>query len=71
MRRQFILWALGALVVPAAAAQTSDAWKLVWSDEFDKDGKPDPAKWGYETGFVRNQDCSGINQRMRGAKEGC
>ena len=29
-------------------------WKLVWSDEFDKDGLPDPAKWDYETGFVRN-----------------
>ncbi len=25
-------------------------WKLVWSDEFDHDGKPDPAKWAYETG---------------------
>lgn len=24
--------------------------KLVWSDEFDKDGLPDPTKWGYEVG---------------------
>lgn len=23
---------------------------LVWSDEFDKDGAPDPAKWGYDIG---------------------
>ncbi|SPE24595.1 Glycoside hydrolase, family 16 [Candidatus Sulfopaludibacter sp. SbA3] len=52
MRRQWILLAL----VCAAAAQTADPWKLVWSDEFDKDGRPDPAKWGYETGFVRNQE---------------
>lgn len=29
-------------------------WKLVWSDEFDKDGLPDPSKWGYEEGFLRN-----------------
>src|SRR5581483_10132362 len=29
-------------------------WKLVWSDEFDKDGPPDPKKWGYEVGWVRN-----------------
>jgi beta-glucanase (GH16 family) len=29
-------------------------WKLVWSDEFDTDGAPDPKKWGYETGYVRN-----------------
>jgi len=31
-------------------------WKLVWSDEFDKDGAPDPASWGFERGFVRNQE---------------
>jgi beta-glucanase (GH16 family) len=31
-------------------------WKLVWSDEFDKPGLPDPAKWNYETGFVRNRE---------------
>jgi len=39
------------------ATQTGDAdWKLVWSDEFDRDGRPDPARWTYETGFVRNQE---------------
>lgn len=25
-------------------------WKLVWSDEFDYEGKPDPEKWGYDIG---------------------
>jgi beta-glucanase (GH16 family) len=30
--------------------------KLVWSDEFDKDGLPNPEKWGYEKGYVRNQE---------------
>ncbi len=29
-------------------------WKLVWSDEFDHDGLPDPAKWAYDTS--RNKD---------------
>jgi beta-glucanase (GH16 family) len=29
---------------------------LVWADEFDKDGAPDPANWTYERGFVRNQE---------------
>ena len=29
---------------------------LVWADEFEKDGRPDPAKWTYETGFVRNDE---------------
>jgi len=39
-----------------AAAQHAGAWKLVWSDEFDQPGRPDPARWTYETGFVRNQE---------------
>ena len=30
--------------------------KLVWFDEFDKDGLPDPEKWGYEKGYVRNRE---------------
>ncbi len=44
------------LLAPAAAPQDVDGWKLVWSDEFDQDGPPDPAKWTYETGFVRNEE---------------
>lgn len=33
-----------------------DGYTLVWSDEFDKDGPPDPQKWKYEKGFVRNEE---------------
>jgi beta-glucanase (GH16 family) len=29
---------------------------LVWSEEFNKDGLPDPSKWTYEEGFVRNKE---------------
>jgi beta-glucanase (GH16 family) len=35
---------------------SAEDWKLVWSDEFNYQGLPDPAKWGYEEGFVRNQE---------------
>ncbi len=28
--------------------------QLLWSDEFNYVGKPNPAKWGYEIGYVRN-----------------
>ena len=34
----------------------SSGLKLVWSDEFNKEGRPDPNKWTYERGFVRNQE---------------
>jgi beta-glucanase (GH16 family) len=50
---------------PAASAPASgnscptaerEGWQLVWSDEFDYEGLPDPKKWTYEVGFVRNQE---------------
>lgn len=31
-------------------------WRLVWSDEFNEDGLPDPTKWSYEEGFIRNRE---------------
>ncbi len=31
-------------------------WRLVWSDEFDKSGPPDAAKWTYEEGKLRNHE---------------
>ena len=31
-------------------------WELVWSDEFDYTGLPDASKWGYEVGFIRNNE---------------
>ncbi len=48
------LLALAATAVSLAAAEPP--WKLVWSDEFDRPGHPDPARWGYEVGFVRNHE---------------
>ena len=30
--------------------ETSGPWRLVWSDEFDYVGLPDPSKWDYEVG---------------------
>ncbi|SFQ16915.1 glycoside hydrolase family 16 protein [Parafilimonas terrae] len=34
----------------------TEGYKLVWADEFNKDGAPDPANWSYEKGFVRNEE---------------
>ena len=41
---------------PPVATTTPDDYRLVWSDEFNTDGPPDPANWSYEQGFVRNQE---------------
>jgi beta-glucanase (GH16 family) len=39
-----------------AESNSTEDYRLVWSDEFDRDGKPDPAKWTFERGFVRNEE---------------
>ncbi|MBV4359019.1 glycoside hydrolase family 16 protein [Pinibacter aurantiacus] len=33
-----------------------EGYKLVWADEFNKNGRPDSTSWGYEHGFVRNEE---------------
>ncbi len=40
-------------VTPALA---DTEWELAWSDEFDYEGRLDPSKWGYERGFIRNDE---------------
>ena len=45
-----LLFLLTTSLLPAAE------WNLVWSDEFDRPGQPDPTKWGYEEGLVRNNE---------------
>lgn len=64
-----------SLQLPAA----HDDYKLVWSDEFDQEGPPDPDKWRFESGFVRNQEaqwyqaenaiCTGGHLVITGKKE--
>jgi len=31
-------------------------WDLVWSDEFNYRGLPDPDRWRYEVGYIRNDE---------------
>jgi beta-glucanase (GH16 family) len=44
---------LVAAIIPANAAVS---WKLVWSDEFDQPGRPEPRRWTNEVGFIRNRE---------------
>src|SRR5512145_2552055 len=68
-KKQFILGSVviaGLVMVPACsgdrkatAGSDRDAGKefvLLWSDEFNKDGPPNPENWIYEQGFVRNEE---------------
>jgi beta-glucanase (GH16 family) len=43
------------LLTPTLHAAPPD-WQLVWSDEFNTPGRPDPAKWNFTTGFHANHE---------------
>jgi beta-glucanase (GH16 family) len=36
--------------------QKYEGYALVWADEFNGNGEPDPKNWTYEHGFVRNRE---------------
>ncbi len=44
------------MLLALATLAMQGSWRLVWRDEFNRDGRPDPLKWGYEKGFVRNDE---------------
>mmetsp|Transcript_39047 Transcript_39047/g.82123 ORF Transcript_39047/g.82123 Transcript_39047/m.82123 type:complete len:731 (+) Transcript_39047:94-2286(+) len=46
------------------------AWRFVWSDEFDgADGDPlDGTTWGYETGYVRNNEAQYYSTRLQNSR---
>ena len=61
MTRYLLALAAGCASLSPATSTTpasTDAqdYRVVWADEFNKDGAPDPANWTYERGFVRNQE---------------
>ncbi len=39
-----------------SATTLKERYTLDWSDEFDYEGLPNPEKWGYEEGYIRNQE---------------
>ena len=47
------LFLLCGLLSPRASAAD---WKMVWADEFNTPGSPDPKNWNFENGFVRNHE---------------
>lgn len=50
------LYAADPLLPDPSTPPKRDGMTLVWNEEFDKDGKPDPTIWSYETGFARNEE---------------
>lgn len=47
---------LFTILLASCAYAHATEWNLVWSDEFGKDGPPNPENWDFERGFVRNEE---------------
>ncbi|MDN3668488.1 glycoside hydrolase family 16 protein [Echinicola jeungdonensis] len=45
-------------------------YKLVWSEEFEEDGKPDSTFWSFEFGFVRNNELQWYQPENANVKNG-
>ncbi len=56
-RELIFLSAVCCFFITIADSQPSyENYQLVWSDEFEGNGLPDPNNWGYEKGYVRNNE---------------
>src|SRR5689334_3291475 len=55
---------------PTATPTTAPNWTLVWSDEFNgaANTSPDPNNWGYEIGYVRNNEQQYYTNRTENAR---
>lgn len=40
-------------------------WEVVWSDEFDYTGVPDPTKWNYHSGYIGNNEQQGYTNSIK------
>lgn len=63
MKRIFLL-AAAALVALSGCNTPKDGYELVWADEFEQDGAPNPENWTYELmrkGQVNNEEQEYVN----------
>lgn len=60
VRHLFLYTCLSLTAVAIAQDETAEhdatPYTLVWADEFDTPGRPDPNRWTYKRGFVRNEE---------------
>lgn len=45
-----------------------NGWNLVWSDEFNYNGKPEPTKWDYDYGYIANQEKQYYTDSLKNAR---
>ena len=63
MRKKIMVKVLFLLFLLRSANMFGQStYKLVWSDRFNKPGKPDSTVWSFEDGLCVTRNCNGINQ---------
>src|SRR5690554_1946720 len=58
------------LTPDSSAPEEIEGYSLVWHDEFNRDGTPDPAVWSFEEGFVRNHELQWYQQENALCRDG-
>lgn len=69
--KRMICCAFLAAMCTSSFAQNQEEWKLVWSDEFNINGRPDSTVWNYEIGFQRNHEDQWYQPANAYCKGGC
>lgn len=59
-----------ATVKQSVEAFSNEGYKLVWADEFNKDGALDANNWHFEKGFARNHELQWFQQDNAFCKNG-
>lgn len=65
-----ILISLTSLLFLFISDGNANDWTLVWSDEFNYSGQPDPSKWQHEEGLVRNDEIGYFTSRTKNVRVG-
>jgi beta-glucanase (GH16 family) len=66
----FLLFSTVVIEAQTSPGINSNAYKLIWSDEFNTDGTPDTSNWRFENGFVRNEEAQWYQKENAICKDG-
>jgi len=56
------------IVVLLSGCSQQENWELAWSDEFEYTGSPAAEKWGYETGYIRNNELQYYSSELQNVR---
>lgn len=58
------------LAFTCAVQDAATEYRLVWSDEFEEEGRPNPKNWAFERGYVRNKELQWYQSENAYCKDG-